>query len=69
MRKRTMRGKRARAEKQGLMPSGRKLFGYDYSKETGRNYANDNLQTVKMIGMWLLKEGVSSMNAAGASRT
>jgi site-specific DNA recombinase len=59
IKERTMRGKRARVEKYGKLPSGRGiLYGYDYDKEKGLNMANSCLDTVRMVGMWLLNEGI-----------
>ena len=56
IRERTMRGKAKRIEK-GKLPTGRGvLYGYDYDKERGLNTANADLETVQMIGQWLLKE-------------
>lgn len=58
IRERTMRGKRERI-KSGKLPTGRGvLYGYDYDKEREINVANDNLETVKMVGQWLIEEGV-----------
>ncbi|MFC1933070.1 recombinase family protein [Chloroflexota bacterium] len=58
IKERTMRGKRERI-KSGKLPSGRGvLFGYAYDKESEINVANDNLETVKMVGHWLIGEGI-----------
>jgi len=58
IRERTMRGKRERI-RSGKLPTGRGvLFGYDYDKEREINVANDNLETVKMVGHWLIEEGI-----------
>ncbi len=58
IRERTARGKAKRVEK-GLLPNGRGiLYGYDYDPETGRNIANKQLDVVRMIGMWLISEGI-----------
>jgi len=59
IRERTMRGKRERI-RQGKLPTGRGiLYGYDYDKERGINTANSNLETVRMIGQWVIQEGIS----------
>ena len=59
IRERTMRGKRSRVEKYGKLPSGRGvLYGYTYDKEKGVNTANSYLDIVRMVGMWLLEEGI-----------
>ena len=59
IRERTMRGKRTRVEKNGKLPTGRGvLYGYDYDKQNSVNIANNSLHIVKMIGMWLLEEGI-----------
>ena len=58
IKERTMRGKRERI-KNGKLPTGRGiLYGYDYDRELGINVANNNLATVKMIGHWLIEEGI-----------
>lgn len=58
IKERTMRGKRERI-KNGKLPTGRGiLYGYDYDKERGINVANDDLDTVRMIGQWLIQEGI-----------
>lgn len=58
IRERTMRGKRERI-KSGKLPSGRGvLYGYDYDKERGINLANSDLERVKMVGHWLIEEGI-----------
>ena len=58
IKERTMRGKRERI-KNGKLPTGRGvLYGYDYDKERGINVANSDLETVKMIGHWLIEEGI-----------
>jgi len=58
IRERTMRGKRERI-KSGKLPTGRGiLYGYDYDKEREINVANNDLDTVKMIGHWLIEEGI-----------
>ena len=45
--------------KSGKLPTGRGvLFGYAYDKEREINVANDNLETVKMVGHWLIEEGI-----------
>ena len=59
IRERTMRGKRTRIEKYGKLPSGRGvLYGYSYDKEQGINIANSSLDIVRMVGMWVLEEGI-----------
>lgn len=59
MRVNTMRGRRKRASKDGKLPTGRGvLFGYDYDPITGSNIANKNLDTVRMIGSWLIEDGI-----------
>ena len=58
IKERTMRGKRERI-KSGKLPAGRGiLFGYDYDKDREINVANNDLKTVKMIGEWLIQEGI-----------
>ncbi|MFC2045700.1 recombinase family protein [Chloroflexota bacterium] len=58
IKERTMRGKRERI-KNGKLPTGRGvLYGYDYDKERGINVANNDLDTVKMMGQWLIQEGI-----------
>ncbi|MBA7582844.1 hypothetical protein ES708_24782 [subsurface metagenome] len=58
IKERTMRGKRERI-KSGKLPTGRGvLYGYDYDKERGINVANSSLDTVRMIGIWIIEEGV-----------
>ncbi len=58
IKERTMRGKRERI-KSGKLPTGRGvLYGYDYDKERGINVANSSLDTVRMIGSWIIEEGV-----------
>jgi len=58
IRERTIRGKRERI-KNGKLPTGRGvLYGYGYDKERGINVANSDLETVKMIGRWLIQEGI-----------
>ena len=58
IKERTMRGKRERI-KSGKLPTGRGvLYGYDYDRELGINVANNDLDTVKMIGQWLIQEGI-----------
>ena len=59
IRERTMRGKRERIIS-GKLPTGRGvLYGYGYDKERGINTANSNLETVRMIGQWVIQEGIS----------
>jgi site-specific DNA recombinase len=59
IKERTMRGKHERI-KNGKLPTGRGiLYGYDYDKELGINIANDRLDTVRMIGQWLIQECIS----------
>lgn len=56
---RTTRGRRERI-KAGKLPTGRGiLYGYDYDRQTGTNIANSWLDTVRLIGMWILEEGIS----------
>ena len=58
IRERTARGKAKRVER-GLLPTGRGIiYGYDYDQETGRNIANEQLDVVRMVGMWLITEGI-----------
>lgn len=58
IKERTARGKRERI-KNGKLPTGRGiLYGYDYDRELGINVANDELDIVKMIGQWLIQEGI-----------
>jgi len=57
-RERTLRGKRERI-KNGKLPTGRGvIYGYDYDKDTGLNVANDDLDTVRIIGRWIIEEGI-----------
>jgi site-specific DNA recombinase len=59
IRERTMRGKRSRVEKYGKLPTGRGvLYGYNYDKERGINIANSCLDVVRMVGMWIIEEGI-----------
>jgi len=59
IKERTMRGKRTRIEKYGKLPTGRGvLYGYSYDKESGLNIANSCLDNVRMVGTWLLEEGI-----------
>lgn len=58
IRERTMRGKQERI-RSGKLPTGRGiLYGYDYDRELGINVANDKLRIVRMVGEWLMEEGV-----------
>jgi site-specific DNA recombinase len=58
IKERTMRGKRERI-RNGKLPTGRGvLYGYDYDRERGINAANDELPIVKMIGQWVIEEGI-----------
>lgn len=55
---RTTRGRRERV-KAGKLPTGRGiLFGYDYDRQTGKNIANSSLDTVRMVGRWILEDGI-----------
>jgi site-specific DNA recombinase len=57
IRERTARGRKMRIER-GQLPTGRGfLYGYDY--QNGRNIANNFLDNVRMVGMWLLHDQVS----------
>lgn len=57
----TQRGKRKRMLKDGKLPTGRGVFyGYDYDKQTGQNKANACLDTVRMMGLWVLEERIST---------
>jgi site-specific DNA recombinase len=59
IRERTTRGKKARAEKFGKLPTGRGvLYGYRYDKSKALNIADNCLDIVRMMGMWVLEEGV-----------
>jgi site-specific DNA recombinase len=59
IRERTMRGKRARAERFGKLPTGRGvLYGYIYDKGKALNVADGHLEIVRMMGMWILEEGI-----------
>jgi len=59
IRERTMRGKKARAEKFGKLPTGRGVFyGYRYDNSKALNVADNCLDIVRMMGMWVLKEGI-----------
>jgi site-specific DNA recombinase len=59
IRERTMRGKKARAEKFGKLPSGRGvLYGYRYDKSKALNIADSCLDIVRMMGTWVLEEGI-----------
>ena len=58
IRERTMNGKRERV-RNGKLPTGRGiLYGYDYDRELGINVANDKLSIVRMVGEWLMEEGI-----------
>ena len=58
IKERTMRGKRERI-KSGKLPTGRGvLYGYDYDKERSINVANGTLDIVRMVGKWLIEEGI-----------
>jgi len=58
IKERTMRGKRERI-RNGKLPTGRGiLYGYDYDRELGINIANDKLSIVRMVGEWLMEEGI-----------
>jgi len=58
IKERTMRGKRERI-RNGKLPTGRGiLYGYDYDRELGINVANDKLSIVRMVGEWLMAEGI-----------
>jgi len=58
IKERTMRGKRERI-RNGKLPSGRGiLYGYDYDRELGTNLANEKLSIVRMVGEWLMEEGI-----------
>lgn len=55
---RTADGKRKRIGR-GLLPNGRGIiYGYGYDPETGKNIANGQLSIVRMIGVWLMSEGI-----------
>ena len=58
IKERTTRGKRERISN-GKLPTGRGiLYGYDYDKDLGINIANDELGIVRMVGEWLMAEGI-----------
>ena len=58
IRERTADGKSKRIDK-GLLPNGRGIiYGYNYNPQTGKNIANSQLDVVRMIGMWLIYEGI-----------
>jgi len=58
IKERTMRGKRERI-RNGKLPTGRGVLdGYDYDRELGINVANDRLGIVRMVGEWLMEEGI-----------
>ena len=60
IKERTTRGRRVRVETYGKLPTGRGvLYGYNYDKERGLNIANNCLDIVRMVGMWVLEEGIS----------
>lgn len=55
---RTAEGKRRRIGR-GLLPNGRGIIcGYSYDPETGKNIANGQFDVVRMIGTWIMSEGV-----------
>jgi len=55
----TSRGRKRRVIQKKLLPSGRGiLYGYDYDRDTGKNIANKSLDTVRMMGLWVLNEGI-----------
>jgi len=59
IKERTVRGKRARAERFGKLPTGRGvLYGYSYDKSKGMNIANNCLDIVRMMGMWVFEESI-----------
>lgn len=59
IRERTMRGKKARVERHGKLPTGRGvIYGYSYDRESGTNLANSCLDIVSMAGLWVLQEGI-----------
>ena len=56
----TARGRRRRLLQDHKLPTGRGvLYGYDYDKEQSKNIANDCLDVVRMIGMWVLEERIT----------
>ena len=58
IKERTARGKAKRIDK-GFLPNGRGIiYGYNYDPQTGKNIANSQLDVVRMIGMWLISEGI-----------
>jgi site-specific DNA recombinase len=59
IRERVTRGKKWRIEKEGKLPTGRALlFGYSYDSITGTNHATEQFEVVRMIGKWLISEGI-----------
>jgi len=59
MKQNTMRGKRKRVLRDGKLPCGRGvLYGYNYDKQPAKNIANACLDVVRMMGMWVLEEGI-----------
>jgi len=60
IRERTMRGKRNRAKAGKLPTGGGGLYGYSYSKETGKREINEEeARVVKMIFHWLVYDRMS----------
>ena len=57
-RDRTMRGRQKRIES-GKLPTGRGIiYGYDYDTARQINTANEELEIVRMAGLWIRNEGV-----------
>ena len=57
-RERTMRGREQRI-KSGKLPTGRGvIYGYDYDAARQINTANDELEVVRMAGLWIVNEGI-----------
>jgi len=55
---RTMRGRQKRIES-GKLPTGRGIiYGYDYDTMRQINIANEELEIVRMAGLWIRDEGV-----------
>ncbi|MFP3880667.1 MAG: recombinase family protein [Dehalococcoidia bacterium] len=57
-RERTMRGRQQRI-KSGKLPTGRGIiYGYDYDAARQMNTANEELDVVRMAGLWIRDEGI-----------
>ena len=58
IKERTMRGRQQRIES-GKLPTGRGvIYGYDYDAACQMNKANEELDIVRMAGLWIREEGI-----------